>query len=291
MLFERPFDVSSYGDGQIVVSEPNLNRIKKINLIKTEISFAKQKNGELYRFGLPLGVCYDSGGFLYVADSLNRKIVVLNPQMLIEKEWSGDLFFRPVSLAIDEERRRVYVVEPDQHKVLVLDKADGEFKWAFGERGDGDGQFNFPTDIDVDTDGNIYVLDSLNARVQVFGPDGNFLRKFGERGTAVGSFRIPKGLAVSPNGIVYVSDSLSHRVVVFDLQGDYLLTIGGQASAEVEGFVPGGFYLPQGIDVDGMGQIWVVDALGNAIHRFQYLTDEYLDEHPILPGQAVKPLK
>lgn len=288
-MFERPFDVVSDSKGRIIVSEPILHTVKQIDLNAAEMMFAKGADGEAYNFKLPLGLSLDREGNVYVVDSIDKKIIILDRQLTVVNNWRGGHFSRPANLAIDEVNGRVYVVEPDQHKVLVLAKDDGRLIGSFGERGGEDGQFNFPLDVDTDSEGNVYVLDSLNARVQVFDPEGEFLRKFGERGTALGSFRLPKGLSVGADDLVFVTDSLAHRVVIFDKIGNYLLTIGGRASISEQGLLPGGFYMPQGLDVDVGGQVWVVDALNGLVSRFQYLNDAYLESHPILPGQAVDP--
>ena len=56
--------------------------------------------------------------------------------------------------------------------------ADGRHLATFGSSGTGDGQFVRPSSVDTDEDGNIYVADWGNERVQVLGPDGSFLAKF-----------------------------------------------------------------------------------------------------------------
>jgi DNA-binding beta-propeller fold protein YncE len=181
------------------------------------------------------------------------------------------------------------VCDAVEHNIAVFD-LHGNLLYKFGERGTQNGQFNFPTDIDLDEAGNIYVLDTLNFRVQVFDTAGRYLRKFGEQGTEGGSFRLPKGLAVSSFGQVYVSDVLAHKVVVFDHQGRYLMSLGGQSfSMASGGMTPGGFFSPRGIATDATGRILVVDGLNRMIQRFQYLSEDYLKEHPILEEEVYLP--
>ena len=168
-----------------------------------------------------------------------------------------------------------------EHNIAVFDLW-GNLLYKIGERGHQPGQFNFPTDVDFDEEGNLFVLDTLNFRVQVFDSSFHYKREFGELGTVSGAFRLPKGLAVSPYGHVYVTDGVSNKVVVFDLQGRHLLTFGDKSYALASGEVtPGGFFAPRGVEVDATGQILVVDGINQMIQRFQYLSDDYLKANPV----------
>lgn len=287
-IFSQPYDVFSSGDGRFFVSETTLGQVKVVDTLAGKVSALQDPEGKKSLFGLPLGITGGEDGKLYVVDS-GGKIFVFSRELELEKEWQGDYLVRPVNIAVDSRRGRVYVADPGQHRVVILDIRDGGLLGYIGERGTGDSQFNFPIDLDLDKDGNLYVLDSMNARIKVFNPTGEFVRSFGERGTALGSFQLPKGLSLDPFGHVYVSDSLANKFVVFGLDGTYLMTVGGKFKADKGVVSPGGFYLPQGIDVDRSGGIWIVDTLNRMVHRFQYLTDDYLQEHPILPGQAFVP--
>ena len=66
----------------------------------------------------------------------------------------------------------------------------------FGSSGSGNGQFNAPYGIAVDSTGNIYVSESLNHRVQVFDSNGVFLRKFGSNGSGDGQFNAAIGITL-----------------------------------------------------------------------------------------------
>jgi DNA-binding beta-propeller fold protein YncE len=283
-LFTSPFDVYSNGRGKIYVSEPSQGFVHVVD----------HQRGKLDRLqaldlNRPAGITGTVDGTIYVVDSNAAAILIFGPDGLEQGKWDLEGIDRPVNLAVDEKRGRVFVVAPDQHKVFVLSQKDGSVLSSFGGRGVAPGEFNFPLDLDLDQDGNLYVLDAMNARVQVFSPEGDFLRMFGERGTALGSFQIPKGIAVSRSGHVYVTDSMSHRFVIFDRDGTYLLTIGGKFVVNSGEIAPGGFYLPGGIGIDDNEGIWVIDTLNRIVHQFQYLNKEYLEKHPYEEGQAVVP--
>jgi len=290
-LFANPFDVYSNGQGVLFVTEPVDGYVQILDLNKGTLERLRDRRGLPYSFKSPAGVTGDSRGRVFVVDTKENAILVFGPSYGLVDKWVNDQFKRLLTLVVDEGREIVYAVDVDRHEIMVLSSADGHLVNTIGGRGTDDGKFNFPLDVDLDEEGNLYVLDSMNARVQVFSPEGSYLREFGERGTALGSFQLPKNIAVGPHGNVYVTDSLAHRVVVFDLEGHHLLTLGGMSYVSDEGVTPGGFYLPSGIDVDDTEAIWVVDTLNRVLHRYQFLTPDYLQSHPILPGQAVNPFE
>ena len=89
------------------------------------------------------------------------------------------------------------------------------FSFAFGTPGSGNGQFQVPFGIAVDSGGNIYVADTSSSRVQVFNPSGVFQFAFGSFGSGNGQFFLPYGIAVGSGGKIYVTDSGNSRVQVF----------------------------------------------------------------------------
>ena len=76
-----------------------------------------------------------------------------------------------------------------------------------GPHGSQEGKFNYPTHVALDAVGDVYVMDSLNFRVQIFDRTGKFLSQFGGTGTSIHDFMKPKGIAVDSEGHIWVSDS------------------------------------------------------------------------------------
>ena len=68
----------------------------------------------------------------------------------------------------------VYVADWRNDRIQVF-TADGEWQASVGQSGNGVGQFNRPSGVCVDDDGDIYVADWLNNRVQVLNPEGRFV--------------------------------------------------------------------------------------------------------------------
>lgn len=276
-IFTTPVDVASDGMGKVFVADSGARQVFILDLVRHD--FRTLSAGPKRSFGVPYGVALAEDGRLYVCDLASNKVDVFDEKEEYLFSISDPGLVRPTAVAVDSLNSIVYVMDTANHRLIKFD-LQGNLTGYLGARGTDNGQFNYPTDVDVDDQGNVYVLDSLNARVQVFDVTGKFLRMFGERGTAEGSFEIPKNLAVGNVDQVYVTDALAHKMVVFSSQGELLLRIGGKSVAK-KGIAPGGFYLPRGVDVDVSGGIWVADTLNRVVHNFQYLNPQYLNRNPI----------
>ncbi|UCE02907.1 MAG: 6-bladed beta-propeller [Candidatus Latescibacterota bacterium] len=77
-----------------------------------------------------------------------------------------------------------------------------------------------PIRVDADADGNIYVLDGGNIRIQVFDAEGNWLRSIGQEGEGPGEFKMPARLSVNATGSCAVFDMSGMRISIFDAQGN-----------------------------------------------------------------------
>jgi DNA-binding beta-propeller fold protein YncE len=122
-----------------------------------------------------------------------------------------------------------------------------------GGRGTGKGEFDTPTGIAVDLNGNVLVADTGNGRVEKFSPTGTFV-------TSIGQFEAPNGIAIDRGGNIYVAEIGSkHRV--------QKLAPDGRLIAEWKGAEPG-FYGPRRIAIGSDDSIYVVDSGHNRIVKF-----------------------
>jgi DNA-binding beta-propeller fold protein YncE len=95
------------------------------------------------------------------------------------------------------------------------------FELTWGSYGTADGQFRRPYHVAVGPNGDIYVADSYNARVQEFTATGGFVRAWGTAGTGPGQLQLPVGVTTDPDGNVYVTDNVADRVLKFSSDGTY----------------------------------------------------------------------
>ena len=136
------------------------------------------------------------------------------------------------------------------------------FLFEWGQAGAGDGQFNAPTGIAVDSAGNVYVADTANHRIQKFDDQGNFLLKWGAPGSGAGQFNSPKGVAVDSVDNVYVVDSGNHRIQKFTASGSFVTAWGSLGSG------PGQFNQPFGVAVDSQDNVYVTDTGNDRVQKF-----------------------
>jgi hypothetical protein len=74
--------------------------------------------------------------------------------------------------------------------------------------------------IDVDNEGNIYLLDGRNRRVQIFDKQGRFIRTIGRRGSGPGEWMAPMDMAVdTKNKKIYVLDSINKKITRYCVDG------------------------------------------------------------------------
>jgi DNA-binding beta-propeller fold protein YncE len=212
---------------------------------------------------------------------------------------------------------------------VALAEDPPEFLLKWGVRGSGDGEFDSPGGIAVDSSGYVYVADYLNHRVQKFTADGEFVTKWGTEGLGDGQLYLPKGIAVDKRGVVYVAEYGNRRVQKFTSDGGFLgyLVIWdfqrawGVAVDEsnnvfvtspdgrgvftfsstgvpltswgTQGTGDGQFEAPSGIAVDANGYVYVSDIINDNVQTFTsdgVFVDRWLNEELYEPpGVAVDP--
>lgn len=190
----------------------------------------------------PTGVALSPDGqTIYVVDSGNLRLQRYGVDGTFIGAWDGSTdqagqfataFGQgPQSITVDQNGL-IYVADTWNHRVVVFD-AQGTMVRELGQRGvqtdtmdSADpnvdtGRFYGPRGVAVDN-GEIYITDTGNERVQVFASDGTFLRTFGGTGTEPGKLLEPTGIAIGPDGNVYVADSANARISVFSKNGDFV---------------------------------------------------------------------
>lgn len=160
-----------------------------------------------------------------------------------------------IALAADGD---MFITDGYGNSRVVRLAPDGSFRAAWGEPGDGPGEFRAPHNIVIDREGLIYVADRENDRIQVFSPEGEFVKQWRDVGK-------PYGLFLTPDQTLFVSDGNTngpHRVLAMDLDGRVLAAFGSTGSE------PGQFNVPHSIDVDRQGNLYVAEVENKRIQKF-----------------------
>lgn len=177
---------------------PDVNDPYDIKVLSTgQFAVSSAGNNEVMLFDASMGPAHDSNGALI-------------PPITGAAGLQG--------LAVDANDN-LYVIDDAAAGGGVIKKMDltGQVLLQFGFRGgNGEGYFQSPTAIAVDNrNGDIYVVDSGNNRIQRFNSDGAFMSEFGGMGGGNGQFNNPTGIAVDSQGYVYVSDTNNNRIEEF----------------------------------------------------------------------------
>jgi len=147
----------------------------------------------------------------------------------------------------------------DNEYVYAFSLEDGSFVRKWGGRGSEIGKLSNPTGLAI-VDGQVYVADYLNNRVQVFTKEGAFLRKFPNSQTGEGSLNGPFSIAVAGD-YVYVGDN-NRRILIYTREGTFVNKFGSQGSGN------GQFRYPYGVVVDN-GLLYVADHNNHRIQVFE----------------------
>lgn len=249
------------------------SKVRAIFVVDPEIgSYEMIKNGSEARIQWLTGLAIDDSDRLFAADSGLRHVLVFDRNRKVEGSIAQGLV-DPGGLAIDNENRLLYVTDAEQDLVFVFD-ADPPFKLIrkLGKPGTKHtstvpGEFAKPTGVAVDKDGNVYVSDTWNNRIEVFDADGEFIRTFGKAGDGPGYFARPKGIAIDGDGHVWVADAVQDRLQVFTPEGRLLIYIGGH------GLLPGKFQSLANVTVDSKNRVFTTEQFPGRMQMFQYVTD------------------
>jgi len=214
---------------------------KEIDL-SAEVVYSGQY--ESIALNTPRSITAGLNGEQIIADSGNNRIVIL--------DVNGNLLSVFGSQCKLGEGEAGGCVDPDDGGPLEL----------------GDGQFFEPWGVDVDSQGQIYVSDTWNGRIQVFDSEGNFLRKWGRYGSTNGELGDatalfgPRGLAIDSTGNLLVADTGNKRIIQYTTDGELVNQIGGG------GVILGRFEEPVDIAVNRLdGSIYVSDTWNQRIQK------------------------
>ncbi|MDX6770663.1 MAG: Ig-like domain-containing protein [Elusimicrobiota bacterium] len=244
----------------------------------------------------PTGIAARADGALWVASTENDQVLLISPSGVLlgsaghapgnsgdddkgkkdktkdddddddDAPAAGLSFKSPQGLALDGAEN-LYVADKGLDRVLKLSRDGRSVLLALGrvdnkgkpKSGSGIGEFKDPWDVAVDGNGDIYVADSGNRRIQVFDSSGTFLRQFGQ-GVFGGESDI-RGIALTAEGL-WVSDKEDKAIHLFSRAGALLKSIGDADS------VVGEISRMRGVASDHMGALYVIEPNRDRTQKF-----------------------
>lgn len=235
----QPYGVALH-QGKMYVADTGAGGLAIFDLSSQRFSFfAGSGSGRLQR---PINIRIDSDGTRYITDTGRDQVLVYDRDDRFVTAFGAKGQFRPVDLAIAADR--LYITDIQHHQIHVLEKRTGKTLMVFGKAGSAAGELFHPTNIALGGNGDIYVVETGNYRVQRFTAEGVHVRSYGEVGTSVGSFARPKGIALDRQGRLLVGDAAFQNIQLFDPSGKLLMFFGENENADLA------LNLPAGITID-----------------------------------------
>ena len=236
-------------NGHIFVADHNNSQIHVFDKQRKYIrSFGQQGsgNGQLHH---PVGIAVDHDNRLYIGNNRNNRIEVLESDGTFVRQIGAGHLSRPYGVTV--HNKHVFVAEYGNHRISVF-TLDGQLIHTIGSRGSGPGQFSGPCAVAFapDENGDMYVLDRDNSRIQIFNANGVYQREFGK-----GQVSNPWDIICTTDHHVLVADPSNKCVVIFNTMGQF-----------IHSFQVGSY--PRGLAIDHNGDLLVTLSGTNQVAVF-----------------------
>jgi DNA-binding beta-propeller fold protein YncE len=259
-------------DGSVVIADTGNNVVRKFNPAGANPSVPLWTSAGSTAPGAvllnnPRDVGIDSANNVYVADTVNARIVKFDANGNYVKFWTGatgDKIGSPIGISVSGNQ--VYVADASKLKVRVFDTNGNQIR-AFGSSG---ACTLAPLrDVDADVDGNVYVANYTKNNIVKFSSTGACIKTWGVKGAGNGQFMNPYGLRVFSDPVlgaqaVYVADSNNGRIQEFTKDGAFVAAVGTAGDYNV----PNTFSTLRRVAVASNGDVWGADLWGYRIERF-----------------------
>ena len=271
----QPSDVVSANEGNIYVLDGVNNRVKVFSRKGAYMfAFGKAGTGD-GEFSFPLGIGIDDESRIYIADSGNHRVQIFNHDGKYLSQFSTDSGKKgykpsdPTDVVVSSKLKRCYVADNDNHCIVLYSLEEKKIINLCGTMGMEKREFRFPFQLDMDSDGKLYIVEVINTRVKVLDYDGSYISNIGGWGVEHGQFYRPKGAAVDSEGRLFVSDSYLGVVQVFNTNGEFLYVLGDEKGNILK------FETPTGLFVDSRMNLYVVEMVSNSVRVLSLMDLQY----------------
>ena len=221
--FNFPYGLAIDSKGYVYVTDMNNNRIQKFSAEGTFIKSTGNYGTGNGEFKYPYGVAVDANDILYVIDAFNYRIQKFDTDLTFISAWGsqesiGFKLYMPHEIAVDKEGN-IILSDRQNHRISVFTD-DGNLIRRFGGFGEGEdtrgGLFSEPHGVAVNKNGDIFVCDRYNFRVQKFNTGMQFQSLWITPGPPDDSKHFPLGIAAT-GGFVYVTDHFEHCILKYSV--------------------------------------------------------------------------
>lgn len=236
------------------------------------------KTGELVSswgsgiFIMPHSLTIDAAGNVWVTDvGLQQVMKFTHDGKLLMRIGEARVpgndsthFDRPTDVAVAPDGS-FYVSDGYRNSRVVKFTAAGRFLFSWGKKGNKPGEFDLPHGITLDDEGNVYVADRENSRIQVFDGFGKFIKEWKDE-----SFGKMYAIRYDPPrkefvAVDYVTNYFSPKgsdIIIFDRDGSIKERFGRS------GHYAGPVCQYHDLAIDANGAIYVGDILGDRVQKF-----------------------
>lgn len=174
-------------------------------------------------------------------------------------------FQTPRGITINHTTGDIYIADINSRGFGRIQKFDSSnaFVSSWGDAHYSLGQFNNPNGVAVDSNDNLYVVDTSNNRIQKFNSSGTPILEWGTQGSGDGEFDSPSAIAIGPTDVIYVSDNQNTRIQKFNSSGNFIGEIQGNGGAG-----DGEFSSVPAMTTDEDGNLYIVDDTNQRIQKF-----------------------
>ncbi|MEW5795473.1 MAG: NHL repeat-containing protein [Candidatus Zixiibacteriota bacterium] len=221
----NPTDLAIDNRGALYLLDSGNKRVIWFNRDLAAVRDFSGEGSSIGKLGDPRGLAVDSERRVWVTDRESRLLVQCSDQLEytmeipFRDEADEFVYGRPAAIAVTEFGD-IWVVDPDNHRVVTLDAA-GQFDMFVGDAGSPGGQLREPSALALDRHDRIYVCDRGNHRVMVYDVRGGLVQEVKYQ-----SVNAPTAVAIDPSGRVWVLEEDSSKLHCLSNNGELLAALG-----------------------------------------------------------------
>jgi gliding motility-associated-like protein len=297
--FSQPTGIVIDAAGDFYITDAGNHKIRKIDAAGNVTDFAGSGTagvtdgvGAAAEFDTPQGIAIDAAGNLYVADSkagLIRKItpagvvttIAGTAYSTLDDSGTGHntTLNQPYGVVVDKQDN-VYVSDAVSGRIKKIDPTGFLTNFAGSTTGFADGaaltaQFDIPTGMSIDAEGDIFVADTYNERIREITPAGMVTTVAGngtqaETAIVYNELDQPNNVLIDAYGNMYIADT-QMQLITKASYGNYstiTITAGSGITGNMDGnFADAEFNTPIGMAMDHAGNLYVCDVNNNKIRK------------------------